>query len=82
MGTLRLNFNRRSRYSPFLLNQTSKRYFRKDLHAFTDIIREKALEHKYTVMMGRTHGVHAEPTTFGLKLALWYQEMQRNLVAL
>ena len=31
-------------------------------------------------MMGRTHGVHAEPTTFGLKLALWYQEMQRNLV--
>ncbi|HWJ80133.1 MAG TPA: adenylosuccinate lyase, partial [Niallia sp.] len=36
-------------------------------------------EHKYTVMMGRTHGVHAEPTTFGLKLALWYEEMKRNL---
>src|SRR5699024_10149039 len=34
---------------------------------------------KHTVMMGRTHGVHAEPTTFGLKLALWYEEMKRNL---
>ncbi|TVQ68241.1 MAG: adenylosuccinate lyase [Balneolaceae bacterium] len=40
---------------------------------------EKALEHKFTVMMGRTHGVHAEPTTFGLKCALWYAEMKRNL---
>ena len=37
------------------------------------------MEHKLTVMMGRTHGVHAEPTTFGLKLALWYEEMKRNL---
>ncbi len=39
---------------------------------------DKATEHKFTVMMGRTHGVHAEPTTFGLKCALWYAEMQRN----
>src|SRR5699024_1326391 len=38
-----------------------------------------AIEHKHTVMMGRTHGVHAEPTTFGLKLALWCEEMRRNL---
>jgi len=38
----------------------------------------KAREHKLTVMMGRTHGIHAEPTTFGLKCALWYAEMQRN----
>lgn len=38
----------------------------------------KAKEHKYSIMMGRTHGVHAEPTTFGLKCALWYNEMQRN----
>lgn len=52
---------------------------RKDIHNFIDIIAEKAKEHKYTVMMGRTHGVHAEPTTFGLKLALWYEEMKRNL---
>ena len=42
----------------------------KDLESFVDILKEKAQEHKYTVMMGRTHGVHAEPTTFGLKLAL------------
>ncbi|HET7522341.1 MAG TPA: adenylosuccinate lyase [Bacillales bacterium] len=51
----------------------------KDLERFADILKKKALEHKYTVMMGRTHGVHAEPTTFGLKLALWYAEMKRNL---
>lgn len=38
----------------------------------------RALEHKQTLMMGRTHGVHAEPTTFGLKCALWYSEMKRN----
>lgn len=38
----------------------------------------RAREHKHTLMMGRTHGVHAEPTTFGLKCALWYSEMQRN----
>ncbi|KIQ94083.1 Adenylosuccinate lyase [Anoxybacillus thermarum] len=50
-----------------------------DLENFIAVLKEKAIEHKYTVMMGRTHGVHAEPTTFGLKLALWYAEMQRNL---
>ena len=47
-----------------------------------DVIRtldDRAREHKYTLSMGRTHGVHAEPTTFGLKLALWAQEMRRNL---
>ncbi len=42
-------------------------------------LRKRAIEHKLTVMMGRTHGVHAEPTTFGLKLALYYAEMVRNL---
>ncbi|WP_121640507.1 adenylosuccinate lyase [Virgibacillus sp. Bac330] len=52
---------------------------RQDLHAFIEILQQKAIEHKHTVMMGRTHGVHAEPTTFGLKLALWYEEMKRNL---
>jgi adenylosuccinate lyase len=50
-----------------------------DLERFVTILKEKAQGHKYTVMMGRTHGVHAEPTTFGLKLALWYEEMKRNL---
>jgi len=38
----------------------------------------RAIEHKYTLMIGRTHGIHAEPTTFGLKLALWMEEMKRN----
>jgi len=51
----------------------------KDLEAFIDVLKEKAKEHKYTIMMGRTHGVHAEPTTFGLKMALWHEEMKRNL---
>ncbi len=52
---------------------------RSDLHNFQAILKRKAQEHKYTVMMGRTHGIHAEPTTFGLKLALWYAEIQRQL---
>ncbi|WP_040285983.1 adenylosuccinate lyase [Sporosarcina koreensis] len=52
---------------------------RGDLVRFIEILAAKAKEHKYTVMMGRTHGVHAEPTTFGLKLALWHEEMKRNL---
>ncbi|WP_273852758.1 adenylosuccinate lyase [Guptibacillus spartinae] len=51
----------------------------KDIEKFIDVLKAKAQEHKYTVMMGRTHGVHAEPTTFGLKMALWYEEMKRNL---
>ncbi|MCM3217488.1 adenylosuccinate lyase [Niallia taxi] len=51
----------------------------KDLENFIEVLKNKAVEHKYTVMMGRTHGVHAEPTTFGLKLALWHEEMKRNL---
>src|SRR5690625_4208669 len=51
----------------------------KDLERFIAILEEKAIEHKYTVMIGRTHGVHAEPTTFGLKMALWREEMIRNL---
>ena len=51
---------------------------RKDIQHIIDVLEEKAKKHKYTVMMGRTHGVHAEPTTFGLKCALWYAEMKRN----
>jgi len=41
-------------------------------------LKRKAMAHKHTVMVGRSHGIHAEPITFGLKLALWYDEMQRN----
>jgi adenylosuccinate lyase len=50
----------------------------KDISEFITVIENKACEHKQTIMMGRTHGVHAEPITFGLKLALWAQEMKRN----
>ncbi|WP_429970606.1 adenylosuccinate lyase [Fructilactobacillus sp. Tb1] len=49
-----------------------------DLDELTETIKAKALKYKKTVMMGRTHGVQAEPTTFGLKLARWYSEMKRN----
>jgi adenylosuccinate lyase len=50
----------------------------KDLAELVSVLKGKAIEHKYTLMMGRTHGVHAEPTTFGLKMALWAEEMKRN----
>ncbi|MCP1146137.1 adenylosuccinate lyase [Lysinibacillus endophyticus] len=62
----------------YLIKQANT-ILRKDIVNFIDILTKKAKEHKYTVMMGRTHGVHAEPTTFGLKLALWLEEMKRNL---
>ncbi len=50
-----------------------------DIKAFMEVLEKRAVEHRDTVMMGRSHGIHAEPTTFGLKLALFYAEMQRNL---
>lgn len=52
---------------------------REKLIHLIDILGRRAVEHKHTLMMGRTHGVHAEPTTFGLKMALYYAEMKRNL---
>ena len=51
----------------------------KDLEALAAAVRHRAFEHRRTPMIGRTHGVHAEPTTFGLKLALWYAEVGRDL---
>jgi adenylosuccinate lyase len=50
----------------------------KDIAEVISVLQNIAIEHKYTIMMGRTHGVHAEPTTFGLKMALWSEEMKRN----
>jgi len=50
-----------------------------DIKDLTAILAQRAIEHKYTLMIGRTHGVHAEPISFGLKLALWVEEMRRNL---
>jgi adenylosuccinate lyase len=52
---------------------------KEDLLKLKDKIKQKAILHKHTVMMGRTHGIHAEPITFGLKLAVWYQEIKRHL---
>ena len=49
-----------------------------DVAGLISVLKKKAIEHKYTIMMGRTHGVHAEPTTLGLKMALWTEEMKRN----
>lgn len=51
----------------------------KDLSELKDVLAKRAKEFKYTVMIGRTHGIHAEPITFGLKLALWYDETKRNI---
>jgi adenylosuccinate lyase len=53
-----------------------------DIKDLMKVLRRQAARYKWTVMIGRTHGVHAEPITFGLKLALWYQEMARNLARL
>ena len=51
----------------------------KDLHGLMEAVRTRAEEHRRTPMIGRTHGVHAEPMTFGLKLALWYAELTRDV---
>jgi adenylosuccinate lyase len=47
--------------------------------ALSNTLKKRAIEFKHTPIIGRTHGIHAEPSTFGLKLLLWYSEMQRNL---
>ncbi len=51
----------------------------RDIHLLLGTLKKKARQHKNTVMIGRSHGVHAEPVTFGLKMALWYEEMTRAL---
>jgi len=63
------------------LKQASK-LLTQDVAELLAVLEEKAVAYKQTIMMGRTHGVHAEPTTFGLKLALWAQEMKRNAARL
>ncbi len=50
-----------------------------DLRELAEVLKRRALEFKDTPMIGRTHGIHAEPITFGLKLANWYSETQRNI---
>ena len=53
-----------------------------ELQRLEKVLKEKAKEHKFTVMIGRTHGVHAEPITLGLKFALWLMETKRNIARL
>ncbi len=62
-----------------LLIKESLQKIRKDLVLLQDILKAEALRYKKAVMMGRTHGVHAEPITFGVKLLVWYEEVKRHL---
>src|SRR5215203_3824951 len=50
-----------------------------DLERLAEVVRARADQHKHTPMIGRTHGVHAEPMTFGLKLALWHADLHRSV---
>jgi len=58
--------------------QEATNILEQDITEFITALENKAIEHKHTLMMGRTHGVHAEPITLGLKIALWVEEMKRN----
>jgi adenylosuccinate lyase len=62
-----------------LLVQQASVLLRADIEKFLVVLRRRALEFQHTPQIGRTHGVHAEPITFGLKIANWFSEMQRNL---
>ncbi len=62
-----------------LLVREASALIKTDLERMRDVLRKRALEFRNTPMIGRTHGVHAEPITFGFKLANWYSEMVRNL---
>ena len=62
----------------YLIKQAND-ILRKDLVKFSEMLRSQAMKYKDTPCMGRTHGIHADVTSFGLKWALWYQEMQRNI---
>lgn len=62
-----------------LLMRESSQLIIADIEGLINALRSKAKEYKYTPMIGRSHGVHAEPTTFGLKMALFMMEMKRNL---
>ncbi len=61
-----------------LLLKESAEAILKEVEKLLGVLREKALQYKYTPMMGRTHGIYAEPITLGFKFAVWFREMQRN----
>jgi len=65
-----------------LVLQQASGVLKRDCEALLASLQRRAFEFKHTVEIGRTHGMHAEPITFGLKLALWYDEMKRNLARL
>jgi len=65
-----------------LVLQQASDLLRKGTASLLESLKRRALEFKHTLQIGRTHGMHAEPITFGLKLALWYDEMKRNLARL
>ncbi len=65
-----------------LLIQDSGQILLQDIREFQAVLSKRAQEYRLTLCMGRTHGVHAEPTTFGLKLAVFYEEMKRNVIRL
>src|SRR5579871_2102760 len=62
-----------------LLLQQASAILLRDLETLRAVLKRRALEFQHTVQIGRTHGVHSEPITFGLKLAIWYDEASRNL---
>jgi adenylosuccinate lyase len=57
----------------------ASQHIRKGLVGLAEVLKRRAIEFKHTPTIGRTHGIHAEPTTFGLKILNWYAEMERNL---
>ena len=63
-----------------LLIRDASQIIAADLQALADVLKARSWEYKDTPMIGRTHGIHAEPITFGFKLANWYSEVQRNIV--
>lgn len=63
----------------YILKQANK-ILRENILTFLDVLKEKALAYKKTPCIGRTHGIHADITYFGLKFVLWHEEMMRNLV--
>ncbi|HPG38993.1 MAG TPA: adenylosuccinate lyase [bacterium] len=65
-----------------LVTRQAAHLIEQDLLTLLTVLKRQALTHKLTVCVGRSHGIHAEPTSFGLKFALWYDEMNRNLARL
>jgi adenylosuccinate lyase len=62
-----------------LMIRSASEVISKEINELSQTLKTRAFEFKYTVQIGRTHGIHAEPITFGLKLALWYDEIRRSL---